>query len=616
VNSKFDLIIWDTLDDIPLDCVNLVYWNSYGNESSRNIESIPKLVEENSNYYKSKYLAKIYEIGAQKINGKTVVDHFKIRPQLSYWWLTLISEKSNYFKSPQIENIIKLEALHDLIVTKRYKKIKLVSSNNELSGSVKLMIENLGVSFKWKNLPSKANKNQSLVRKFYNRLPYYMKSILWLIRSSIYYWPLRGVGVNAWTNSEAKLTFATYFDNVAGGLNSSKYWTVLPDLLIKNEIKSNWLHIFEKDQFTSSPIEAKKKMISFNTKHSSSQVHVFLHSFMSVRLVINVFFDWLKVIKLSKVVKTHIQKNSGFMWPLIKHDYFQSVVGPISISNLMELNLLEKAMGEVSNQERGCYLQENQPWELCFIYSWKQNNHSNSLLSIPHSTVRYWDLRYFFDSKSYFSDIECNLPMPDNVGVNGIVARTMYIEQGYPEGRLLDIEALRYLHLNLTKDSIKTNLKKHMVILILGDYMEKDTQFQMELLEASSSFLGVSFKYIVKSHPNNPIKPADYPNLSFKVSIQPISELVGECSLAYTSNVTSSALDAYCAGLPIVSAFDPAKLNRSPLRGFDDVFFVSNPGQLINAFEVKSQLQDRNWKANSFFNINPNLSQWKFFLGI
>jgi len=616
VKSQFDLVIWDTSDDIPLDYLDLVYWQSYGEKNSRNTVSISRLVEENSEYYKSKYLAKIYEIGAQKINQKTIVEHFKIRPEFSYWWLTLVSEKSNYFKSPQIENIIKLEALHDLIVSKGYKKIKLVSSNNELSIAVKLLTDSLEIGFNWHQLASQADKNNSLIRKIYGRLPYYMKSIFWLIRNSIYYWPLRGVGINAWKNSEAKVTFSTYFDNVTGGLNNSKYWTALPNLLIRNEIKSNWLHVFEKDQFATTPREAKNKMIYFNKTCSSYQVHVFLHSFLSIRLVTKVFFDWLKIIKLSRVLNTHIQNNSGFIWPLIKTDYFLSMIGPVSMSNLMELNLFEKAMSAIPNQERGCYLQENQPWELSFIYSWRQNNHSNNLLGIPHSSVRYWDLRYFFDSRSYFSDEDCSLPLPDNVGVNGIAAKKLYIEHGYPEKKLLSIEALRYLHLNLTKDSVKAKLKKSTVILVLGDYMEKDTDFQMKLLETSNSFLSDAFKYIVKSHPSNPIKPLDYPNLSFRVSEKPISELVEECSLAYTSNVTSSALDAYCSGLPVISAFDPANLNRSPLRGFSDVVFVSNSDQLIKAVETKSKLQGAGWQGERFFNLNSDLKQWNFFLGL
>ena len=57
-------------------------------------------------------------------------------------------------------------------------------------------------------------------------------------------------------------------------------------------------------------------------------------------------------------------------------------------------------MGAISNQDRGCYLQENQGWEFGLISSWRQKQ-KGFLYGVPHFTIRFWDLRYFFD-KRYF----------------------------------------------------------------------------------------------------------------------------------------------------------------------------------------------------------------------
>ena len=80
----------------------------------------------------------------------------------------------------------------------------------------------------------------------------------------------------------------------------------------------------------------------------------------------------------------------------------------------------------------------------------------------------------------------------------------------------------------------------------------------------------------VKPHPACKILPSLYPNLHFKITNAPISDLLSESDVAFTSSGTSAALDAYCTAVPVISVLDPNQLNLSPLRGFDDVFFVSN----------------------------------------
>ena len=54
--------------------------------------------------------------------------------------------------------------------------------------------------------------------------------------------------------------------------------------------------------------------------------------------------------------------------------------------------------------------------------------------------------------------------------------------------------------------------------------------------------------------------------MKFKVSDKPIHELVHKFDIAYTSCFTTAALDAYGAGLKIISVLDPTTLNLSPLK--------------------------------------------------
>ena len=53
------------------------------------------------------------------------------------------------------------------------------------------------------------------------------------------------------------------------------------------------------------------------------------------------------------------------------------------------------------------------------------------------------------------------------------------------------------------------------------------------------------------------------------------------------SCLTSAAVDAYCAGLRVISVLDPTALNLSPLRGFDEVRYVSS-GQQFRRLYLKN----------------------------
>ena len=125
------LLIWDSDESTIPEYEAVILWQSYKLNSKGNEISIPQLVEDNSDWLKLKYLELIYDLGESKINGKRVIEHLAIRPDFSYWWMTLLSEKDNYSKSPQINNIIKIMAFEEWFNKEDYQNILLVSSNRQ-----------------------------------------------------------------------------------------------------------------------------------------------------------------------------------------------------------------------------------------------------------------------------------------------------------------------------------------------------------------------------------------------------------------------------------------------------------------------------------------------------
>ena len=93
--------------------------------------------------------------------------------------------------------------------------------------------------------------------------------------------------------------------------------------------------------------------------------------------------------------------------------------------------------------------------------------------------------------------------------------------------------------------------------------------------------------------------------------MESISTLLLKSNIAFTSNVTSAAIDAYCANVPVISALNPQTLNMSPLMGVEGVEFVNNASEFVNAVEKLKSVNKNKIKPEDIFWLDPSLSRWK-----
>ena len=287
-------------------------------------------------------------------------------------------------------------------------------------------------------------------------------------------------------------------------------------------------------------------------------------------------------------------------------------LGVGAVSNLLALNLLQEAIGSLPKQRLGFYLMENQPWERALVYLWMAVGHGH-LVGVAHSTVRYWDLRYFDDPRLFVRRSGACQPMPDRVAVNGSVAFDACSMAGYPDEMLCDVEALRYLYLKrfCERNAMPPKLDTGLFLLVLGEFMSSATQNQMSLLNDAYADLPDGIRIVVKPHPACPISEDDYPAMDFEVTHESIEALLPTADVAYTGIVSSSAVDAYCAGVPVVSALDPDSLNLGPLRGMGNVRYVSSASELASAVVETSVITGSEENATKFFNLDEHLPCWR-----
>jgi surface carbohydrate biosynthesis protein (TIGR04326 family) len=136
----------------------------------------------------------------------------------------------------------------------------------------------------------------------------------------------------------------------------------------------------------------------------------------------------------------------------------------------------------------------------------------------------------------------------------------------------------------------------------------------MRLLVEAAPSLPSNVRYIVKPHPNCPIKAGEYPTLRLHMTDTPLKELFADCDVAYTSNITASAVDAYCSGIPIVSALDGKTFNMSPLRGLKGIMYVTKPSELAEALSTsRDHIRST---VEPYFCLDNELPRWRSLLDI
>jgi len=590
---------------------------NFNYSNNENEYSIPKIIEDNADKFKAIYLDWVYELGHQKINGKIIIDLLSIRKDFSFWWTTLIFEKSKW-KSPGIFKSFQLIALFSVLDDfDNISSVDVSLSDHNFIKSIKKW--SIKKNVKINNINVKINqKNFFSLKVFFDSFPHFLRGIIWLVNYSIKRWPRSRFKKNFKFNSDKNnLLILSYFLNidkyqVRSNTFRTGYWTQLHDLLPELKIKTNWLHLFVKSEEYKNPTKANDLLNRFNNNEISNDFHSLVDNYLSIGVIIGTLKDYLKIVFIGysiKNIKNYfvIENTEINLWNFQSFDWKCSIFGKTSIANCLYLNLFEKVFKEIPTQNKGLYLLENQPWEKLMLYAWRKNNHG-SIIGVQHTIVNFWDLRHFSNVDEYKVINHLKMPTPDKVALNGPVSQKLY-EKNLKSKIIFDeVEALRYLHLDIPNINNNIPVKKD-TLLVLGDFDPNITLKQMQLLSLAMKIIDFSINIIVKPHPMSPIKQKHFPDLDFKVVTDSIEDLRSDYSFAYCSNPTAASLDVYLSGKKVIVMLDSNSFNMSPLRGCKDVDFITTGKELSNKIsDAKHNIFQTN---NTFFYIDSKLPRWK-----
>ena len=574
---------------------------TFKNYDIHDVISVNKYIEDNSERLRKKYINFIDEIGEKKIGNETIIDFLKLYDDYSFWFSGALREKSIYKQN--FSDAIKLMALEEIISTNKYSEISINILNFNLANEIKKLCK-----------AHKINCSRTLKLRLKNILYIKKNSVIFMILrslNSLIFLAKRKFSHDATINNQKGFLFIaplTYLNTevIDGELSfNSNLWDGIPELLEFNEESANFLHIYSPHDQIKNETEASNIINSLNKTNKSN--HFLVDSNLPYKVKRNIFMRWLKTC-VKFLLKNHDKKIFNLssskinFYNLLKDNYLDTIMGPNLIYNLYMYHYSKKFIEFIKNQKKVFYLFENQGWENIFS-SMISKVSEKTKFAVPHSTVRFWDLRHF--SKIDNNKDEFNI-IPNFYLLNSPAAKEKYLSAEIDPSKILECEALRYRH----KPKL-SNVNKRDSVLIFLDYSIKYTSEIMTFLQNFENKYPGRRKFVFKCHVNCPVELKNYNFKYAKIFDGSIEDALNQHKICFCSNMTSAQVDAYMFGLKIVVFNNSDELNMSPLTDNKDVIFVNTLKAFLNS---TSDIDDIEIRPKEFFYSNKKLEKWSTIL--
>ena len=525
--------------------------------------------------------------------------------------MSATAQKFNLAGDNGIDDTIKLLALEGILDKHKPGTLRLHTENSGLARSLELLCQAFSIAFVWIR-PEVPTRRRTL-----DRLPSRVRAVVYLLWYAVR--TLRCTRGGRAMSPKGLFLFMdvlVHLDPAArkAGRFQSNYWTALIERTKAWGLTCTWGHLFFRHEGLETPADASALTERFNQTSGADASHFLLEAYFGVDVFLVALKDYLHLGRTAALMRGFtpppLANSKLNPWPLHQAAWEDSLSGRDAILNCLRLALFEKAVRSLPRQQLGVYIAENQSWELAFIHAWRAAGHGK-LIGVPHTTVRFWDLRYHHDKRTYADDIDgLPMPQPDALATNGPLARFSLLAGGYPENRLREVEALRFLHLQKAAldGRPKVNLVQSLCVLVCGDFHEGTNARLLAWLHRALPDLPPWVSFIIKPHPAFPLTESDLPASRFSVSSRSISELLFMCDVVFTSNTTSAAVDAFCAGVPVVQMMDGRNFDASPLRGLEGIQSVHSPSNLAGAL---LHARAPRVQPENLFNFDPEFRGWR-----
>jgi surface carbohydrate biosynthesis protein (TIGR04326 family) len=582
-----------------------VLWSFY--DSSKQIISIPALIDGNLARYRSEYVELVDSFRNYRYKKKRIEDWLQIG-EVSFWWGSLIQEKSVY-KTPEIYSIFKFMALRDYCKKNRVSVIRSYLSDKKDAVWLASFCADSQISLLSINKRPINSEKQSIKDRLVNSSMHLIKSFGWLGHYFLERRPSKHSRQRK-NDLSPKFTVMSYLPNLdiekgLAGEFHSFYWGNLIKEIEKKGKGVNHLFLFTKSPGLT--LACAKKIRKALEKSSPNNNFFFLEDFLQFAVIIKSAFSHLRMalrsVSLSKSLAS-FKKSFNHTIPIdkiLRESWLSSIRGVCSISGSLYHELFNRYLSTQIHQECGLYLMENHGWERALIKAWKNNN-NGVLIGYAHSSVREDDLRYFNSDQSINSESYQKF-FPEKIAVNTESEKGLFFNQGYNIDQVFRVESARYSYLRkLTHRTQPVNIQS---ILILTDIDEESTHYLLNICR--SVFIKSNYKVAVKPHPllrDAANLVSEYLNCS--VVHEHLSELLNKADFVILSSATTAVLEVRAMGIPYAAVLNPKMFNLSPLPA-DKINTVSSVAELKQSVSLAKVVE----KPLCDFVFDENFSLWK-----
>ena len=594
-----NIVVWD-LRGPPPRSPALAVWSGAAPPGMPDSVSVTQLVEDDAQRLRARFLTWLGSLGDQCVQGRTIREHLTLREGLSAWDLSVIAER-NLWRCPAIIDVLRLWALTDLAVRRAVTSIELHSDNQAIADCLGPWCRGRGIVFVH-HRPARRKRRLSAR----GAIPHRLRAALWLIRRLVSSWPLAGAGKSGWNTGHADACAVSYVTSAgmsATGTETftSPYWPGIEQALGDGK-RMAWIHRLPDDFGPASAKSIAREIQALNGRAGS---HATLESFLSIAVVAFAVRDFMAT--------TYRAQRFGEAWlrddtsgldlrPLLRSDWRRSTHGAALMEQCLYLNLLERIFrGE--QQPRCClYPLENCAWERALLHAWRSNSRG-PIVGVQHSTVRFWDLRYFQLPGGKQRD---GGGTPDVFAVNGLLARRTLESGGNERPAMFDVEALRYNHLlrgGVSREPRPDRPRGQ--ILVLADYDPMVTQSLVEAVVAAASG---QWDIVLRRHPTGPVAPIPP---SIQISLGTLRDALSEATVVVSSPTTSALIDCLGACVPVVVMRNPCTLDLNPLRDVPGLTTAATPEELRRLIGAAAA-GTLGWRPSldSLLNLDPALPRW------
>lgn len=597
MTSSHPTVIWARKSAPPAD-KPVMLWDSFGDPNQHpDSISLPTFIEHNAQDIRSRLLAFLCEAKHVRHGGVGLEEALYTGEGLSTWWLSFPSLKQ-WGKRQSIPIACRLIATEIIVGGHNLHRVAVEADDTDLAG---LIARSLG-------RPS--SMRYRLSRTFLRRVVHPLRAVGSLGRYLLQTRAMPQHAPDVVTASRSSIAFFDYFSipsdsSTSEGVYTSPYWGMAPSLAQR----PHWYHVYPRNVDHAGVRNALKSITQLNER--GGPPHRLFLGRLTFAGCVKILRTYVQQISIHRRFRRELLEfcppnTTSRLWNVFEDEWDDSILGSTALRHLILLVTTDEMVRNMPRYDKIFYLMENQPWELALTHCVRQHKKGN-LIGVAHSTIRFWDLRYFLDEReNNFVNAASRRPHPDRVCVNGEIGRGLLLDNNYPADSIAVVEALRYMYLhNLRETAGRSN--GH--LLLLGDFLDHANEVLVNVFRQALALLANPPQIKVRSHPICPLTTEQLGPLAERLSTESLADLLRSTSVVITTAASSSAAESAALGIPTIVILDARSLNYSPFRQTDNIYVVETATQLARLLGEHQQLTSH--AVDTIFCLDPNYPRWR-----